>query len=228
MHFTRTAVAAAAIVTGALALTACSSNSGSASASSSTTSAPVASTLAASSGGTDTNQAGNGSPAAGSTGTAGNSSPTSENTSVAGNGSSNGRCHTGDLSYSWGTPSPNGNPNDQQHAYVVLKNTGAHTCSMHGFPGVDLVNSGTQWPLRRNAQSPATVTLQPGHSTRFTVTFLPWTATGNVASNNFAPTALVITPPNETTSYDLPWRWGHVLLQDAATHPGTYVGPIGG
>jgi hypothetical protein len=24
----------------------------------------------------------------------------------------------------------------------------------------------------------------------------------------------------------LPWRYGSVLRQDAATHPGTYIGPI--
>jgi hypothetical protein len=200
---------------GALALTACNNNSGSTGTGSSTSSAAGGGTAAASSGGTATSQAGGGSPS-----TAG--------TDASATGSSTGRCHTGDLSYSLGSPSPNGNAAEQQHAYVVLKNTSAHTCSMHGFPGVDLVNSGTQWSLRRDSQSPATVTLRPGNSTRFTVTFQPWTADGNDASNDFAPTTLVITPPNETTSYDIPWHWGHVLLQDAATHPGTYTGPVGG
>jgi hypothetical protein len=37
----------------------------------------------------------------------------------------------------------------------------------------------------------------------------------------------VVTPPNETTSVSLAWPWSPVLLQDGATHPGTYVGPIG-
>ncbi|WP_370147999.1 DUF4232 domain-containing protein [Streptacidiphilus sp. EB129] len=140
------------------------------------------------------------------------------------------RCHTTDLGYSWATGGdavPNGNAQEQQKAVVMVKNTSGHQCTMHGFPGVNLVNSGHSWSLGRDNQAPVTLTLKPGDSTQFTVTFLPWTAEGNVASNNFAPTTLVITPPNETTSYDLPWRWGHVLLQDAATHPGTYIGPIG-
>ena len=39
---------------------------------------------------------------------------------------------------------------------------------------------------------------------------------------------IVITPPNETHSTDVPWEFQPVLLQDGATHPATYVGPVGG
>ncbi len=98
---------------------------------------------------------------------------------------------------------------------------------LRGFPGADLDNSGKQWPLTRSSQPPHTIALDPGDSTQFTVTFLPWSAEGNSAANDFAPTILVITLPNETKSYDIPWRWGHVLLQDGATHPGTFISPVG-
>ena len=125
-------------------------------------------------------------------------------------GTSAARCHTGDLGYSWGTPTPNGNASEQQHAYVELKNTSGHTCALRGFPGVDLVNGGQRWPLRRDAQTPATVTLRPGAATRFTITFLPWTAEGNVAGNDFAPTTVVITPPDETTQQTASWTYGSV------------------
>jgi hypothetical protein len=217
---------------GGFALSACSGSS-------SATSAPAASasgTAGTSTGGTASSPAG--SSTGGTTSTGGNgggSTPTTGTTGTTGTSGTTtsadtGRCHTTDLGYSWATGGdavPNGNAEQQQTAVVILKNTSGHTCTMHGFPGVDLVNNGTQWPLTRSSQQPSTLTLHPGDSTQFTVTFLPWTAEGNVASNDFAPSTLVITPPDETTSYDLPWRWGHVLLQDGATHPGTFISPVG-
>jgi hypothetical protein len=240
MQLIRTAAAATTLLAGALALTACGNDATASHAGPPADPAAVTATATTAPGaapsapdaGPDTS--GTGTDASG---TSANASDTGANTAnaprpAAGQGAkpaaASGRCHTGDLAFSWGSPSPDGDASRQQQAYVVLRNTSGHTCTMRGFPGVDLVNSGTQWSLRRTSQSPATVTLRSGATTRFTVTFLPWSADGNSASNDFAPTALVITPPDETSSYDLPWRWGHVLLQDAATHPGTYTGPVGG
>ncbi len=141
-----------------------------------------------------------------------------------------GRCHTAGLGYSWagGAAAPDPGSPRQQEAEVVLRNAGARPCTLHGFPRADLVGGGRRWSLLRDTLSPGTVTLGPGGTARFTVTFLPWTPDGAVERNDFAPTALVITPPGGTASYDLPWHWGHVLLQDGAGHPGTYVGPVGG
>ncbi|MEC3995411.1 DUF4232 domain-containing protein [Actinacidiphila sp. DG2A-62] len=247
MQLIRTAAAATTLLAGALALTACGNDATASHAG--PPADPAAVTAAATTAPGDAPSAPDAGPDTSGTGT--DASGTSANASApgantaggdtsranaprpaAGQGAkpaaASGRCHTGDLAFSWGSPSPDGDASRQQQAYVVLRNTSGHTCTMRGFPGVDLVNSGTQWSLRRTSQSPATVTLRSGATTRFTVTFLPWSADGNSASNDFAPTALVITPPDETSSYDLPWRWGHVLLQDAATHPGTYTGPVGG
>jgi hypothetical protein len=240
MQLIRTAAAATTLLAGALALTACGNDSTASHAGPPADPAAVTATATTAPGGAPSapdagpDTSGTGTDASG---TSANASDTGANTAnaprpAAGQGAkpaaASGRCHTGDLAFSWGSPSPDGDASRQQQAYVVLRNTSGHTCTMRGFPGVDLVNSGTQWSLRRTSQSPATVTLRSGATTRFTVTFLPWSADGNSASNDFAPTALVITPPDETSSYDLPWRWGHVLLQDAATHPGTYTGPVGG
>jgi len=36
---------------------------------------------------------------------------------------------------------------------------------------------------------------------------------------------LVITPPNDSTHAELTWHQP-VLLQDGATHPGTYISPV--
>lgn len=231
MRLARTAVAVAAAAVGVLALGACDGNTGGASPDASRTSAPAGATdTAPGDSGTTTGGAATGGAATTGTDSGSGTGTKTGASGTAGGSASGSRCHTGDLGYSWATGGdavPDGDSTKQQQAHVMLKNTSGHTCSMHGFPGVDLVNSGQQWSLRRTSQSPTTLTLHPGDTTQFTVTFLPWNAEGNAASNNFAPTTLVITPPNETTSYDIPWRWGHVLLQDGATHPGTFISPIG-
>ncbi|MEV5597215.1 DUF4232 domain-containing protein, partial [Streptomyces sp. NPDC052496] len=36
-----------------------------------------------------------------------------------------------------------------------------------------------------------------------------------------------VTPPNETTALTLTWPWGPLTHQDGATHPATFVHPIG-
>lgn len=224
MRFVRTAVAVTATAVGVLALGACDGNTGTSDAASSPP--PVS----ASTSGTPTSTSGGGTTvraSGGSTKAAGGT--TTGSTGATGTAASS-RCHAGDIGYSWATGGdavPNPHSTEQQSAVVILKNTSGRTCVLRGFPGADLVSSGKQWSLTRSSHSPDTIPLDPGDSTQFTVTFLPWSAEGNVASNDFAPTTLVVTLPNETTSYDLPWRWGHVLLQDGATHPGTYISPVG-
>lgn len=230
MRLQRTAAIAVVALLGGFALSACSGSTGATAAPGASASGAAGASAAASAGASAGSSAGTGGSSSGSNGGSAPTSGASSSTNATTTGADSSRCHTGDLGYSWATGGdavPNGDAGEQQAAVVILKNTSGHTCSMHGFPGVDLVNSGIQWPLERSSQQPVTITLHPGDSTQFTVHFLPWSAEGNVASNDFAATTLVITPPNETTSYDLPWRWGHVLLQDGATHPGTFVGPIG-
>jgi hypothetical protein len=134
-------------------------------------------------------------------------------------------CATSDLDFSWvsgGKQDPAGGVG-QYDAVVALKNKSGHACAMHGYPGVDLVNSGTQWSLTRASAPVKTVTLAGGASAQFTITYLAWRKGDSAA---FAPTTVVITPPNQRSSYDIPWKWGQILLQDGATHPGTYVGPV--
>lgn len=90
---------------------------------------------------------------------------------------------------------------------------------------MDLKSSGGSWSLSRSSVTPKKVTLAPGASTTFTITFLPWTKDGGT---EFKATSVIVTPPNETTSTTLAWPGGSVLLQDGATHPGSYTGPVGG
>ncbi|MEV7033917.1 DUF4232 domain-containing protein [Streptomyces sp. NPDC093272] len=158
------------------------------------------------------NTSGSGRGTGGSTGTGG---------SAAGGGSATAACQASGLGYSW---ADTGSGSGQKHAVVALTNKSGRTCTLYGFPGVDLVDGGRQWSLRRTDATPQRVTLASGAAARFTLTYLPSDAGDSTA---FTPTTVVITAPDQRTSYDLPWHGGPVVLQDGATHPGTYVGPVG-
>ncbi|SHL24461.1 DUF4232 domain-containing protein [Actinacidiphila paucisporea] len=134
-----------------------------------------------------------------------------------------GRCHTAGLRFSFGNGSQGySSSDDQQHLQVVMTNTSGRTCTVKGFPGVDLKAADT-WSLVRSSASSSAVTLKPGARASFTVTYLPWEAGSGV---EFKAKSLVVTPPDETTPVTLTWPGGSVLRQDGATHPGTYVGPV--
>jgi hypothetical protein len=165
-------------------------------------------------------------PTAASNGSAGN---TGINGGATGAGAAAGgsapACQAAQLGYSWaGTKADPSGGSGQMQATVALTNKSGHACSMYGFPGVDLVNSGKQWSLMRDNATPHRVTVAGGASAHFTITYL---ASESGDSAPFKPTTVVITAPNQRSSYDLPWRFGSVLLQDGATHPGTFIGPVG-
>ncbi|WP_405583423.1 DUF4232 domain-containing protein [Streptomyces sp. NBC_01190] len=134
-----------------------------------------------------------------------------------------GRCHTAGLRFSFGNGDATyGSADDQQHLQVLMTNTSGSTCTVKGFPGVDL-KAADSWSLVRTSKSPATVTLTSGASASFVITYQPFEAGSGV---EFKAKSVVITPPSETTSVTLTWPGGSVLRQDGATHPATYVGPV--
>jgi hypothetical protein len=119
---------------------------------------------------------------------------------------------------------------------VDLANHGSSACTMEGFPGVDLVGvaNGQEsytWPLVRSSVTYATeshqgiskVTLQPGGTAHFDLRYLPGAA--GDGSNLISVDKMVITPPNDFTQADMTWDQ-EVVLQDAATRPGTYIFPV--
>jgi hypothetical protein len=108
-----------------------------------------------------------------------------------------------------------------------MTNTGSSACTMDGFPGVDLVGvangqNNYTWPLERQVVSYSKVTLQPGGTAHFNLMYLP-VAAGS--SGNISVLKMVITPPNDYTQAEVTWDQP-VLLQDAATHPGTFISPM--
>ncbi|WP_307866092.1 DUF4232 domain-containing protein [Streptomyces smyrnaeus] len=104
---------------------------------------------------------------------------------------------------------------------VNLRNTSSATCTLRGFPGVDLKSNAGSFNAARNNTAPPTVTLQPGQTTRFTLHY-PRNDTGG---SGVTVTSLVVTPPNETQSQTLPTSI-NLPVSDSPTPPVT-VGPVG-
>lgn len=214
---TRTArwgLSAGVLVVAGLALSACDSN-GSVTASSSSGPNATQSTTGSTTGGT-TNPVSpsngptsdpNGSPAAGQ--------PTRGNGSGTGGGSAAAVCQTANLSFS----SSGGMA--QGEVLINLKNTGSTTCSMHGFPGVDLKGRDGTVSATRTTMAVPTVTLSPGQTTDFTLHYPP----NNSGGSGVTFTSVVVTPPNETHSHTM--SLGINIPADSNSAPTITVDPVG-
>ncbi|WP_328311347.1 DUF4232 domain-containing protein [Streptomyces sp. NBC_00442] len=142
-----------------------------------------------------------------------------------GTGPDGDRCRTSGLAFAVAPGSGAQSKGSQGAVTITLTNKGTKSCVLKGYPGVDLVGGTTRWSLtRQTSQSPATVTVRPGATTTFTIFYLPF---DQGDGQEFQPKSIVITPPDETHAHTLPWTFSPVLLQDGATHPGTYVSPVG-
>ncbi|WP_060710769.1 DUF4232 domain-containing protein [Pseudonocardia sp. HH130629-09] len=129
------------------------------------------------------------------------------------------RCTSQSLEASVGTTLGN----DQKDTTIVWRNTSAAPCTMTGFGGVDLRGPddpqwGPSYSLPRAAEEPTTLVVKPGGTAHTVITWLP--------GDNWTPTEIVVTAPDETTSTTLTWDQGPVLRQDGATRPGTYIHPV--
>ncbi|MFI0818683.1 DUF4232 domain-containing protein [Streptomyces sp. NPDC021098] len=138
------------------------------------------------------------------------------------------RCHTSGLKAAFATGDdavPDPNAEGGTTTSVMLTNKGRSTCKIGGFPGVDLksVNGGERWSLQRSSTKYGSITLAPGDSTDFTINL----AMTDEDEGFYQPAYAEITPPNETKSITLKWPWGTLVDQRSATHPGTFVNPIG-
>jgi hypothetical protein len=144
--------------------------------------------------------------------------------------------HLGDITWS---PEPN-NPHAAGRVPVIYTNVSGHPCYMEGFGGVDLHGpndpNGPVDSLRRAeapnpGATPVRLTLTPGGEANTTIVFTTWQQgdVGSMGSLDWVPTSVVVTPPNQTTSFTLPWFQGvSVLRQDTATHVGDYIFPVTG
>ncbi|MBM7439662.1 DUF4232 domain-containing protein [Streptomyces sp. HB132] len=100
-------------------------------------------------------------------------------------------CRTADLAFSSAGGMAEG------EVLIGLRNTGSASCSMRGFPGLDLESKdGTVSAERRSGRPARTVTLAPGESTGFSLYFPP-----NTGGSGVTFTSAVVTPPDETHSH---------------------------
>ncbi|AEM80172.1 DUF4232 domain-containing protein [Streptomyces violaceusniger] len=139
------------------------------------------------------------------------------------------RCHTSGLEASFATggdAAPDPNAGGSTTTSIVLTNAGDRPCKIGGFAGVDLTseNGGQVWSLARSSAKYGSITLGPGDSTDFTINLA---MTDESEEGSYKPAFAVVTPPNETSSLKLEWPWGALVDQRAATHPATFVNPIG-
>ncbi|MEU3708803.1 DUF4232 domain-containing protein [Streptomyces catenulae] len=137
------------------------------------------------------------------------------------------RCHTNELKAAIATgddAAPDPDAQGSTTTSVVLTNSGDRSCTLAGFPGVDVISeSGEAWSLARSSAKYSGITLAPGETTDFTINV----AMTDLGGDAWLASYLKITPPNETTSLRADWPWGPLLDQSGATHPATYVNPIG-
>jgi Protein of unknown function (DUF4232) len=131
-------------------------------------------------------------------------------------------CRTGDLSVQLKPGSPGAG---QRYATVVLTNSRTRTCTIHGYGGLALLGAsgqGVPTDVGRVADpAPLTVSLAGGASAR---SLLHWTVipADDEPGTECEPTAtaVVVTPPDQTSAAVLPWTYGPVcqhgsILQNA-------------
>lgn len=142
-------------------------------------------------------------------------------------GGNGGTCQPQNLTFALsGKATTPGYPGQKRQA-VDLRNTGSSACTMTGFPGVDLAGAArgqpnSTWSLVRQSVHYSQVTLRPGGTAHFTVIYLPQAA-GD--SGGISVATMVITPPGAFAQAELTWHQT-VVLQNGATHPGTYISPV--
>jgi len=133
-------------------------------------------------------------------------------------------CQTAKLRFALGASR---GTSSQRTQVVKLTNKGSSACTLRGFPGVNLIGTvkgkkNYSWSLVRQSLHYSTVTLKPGGTAHFNLIYLPAVQGDGI---NINVTTIVITPPNDYKHAELTWRHS-VLLQDGATHPGTYISPV--
>ncbi|WP_327295931.1 DUF4232 domain-containing protein [Streptomyces sp. NBC_01197] len=226
-------ISALALVAAAagLSLTACGSSDGSSASAANNSSA--SSTASGSTGGQGSTS---GSPSSGSSASNSSAGASSTNSS---SGSSTGSSTAGKVATK-SESAGSGSRCDADHLalsatsagvknqiVINMKNTGSGTCSMHGFPGVQLIGSdglGDTGPnAARTDASGSTMTIAPGEETRFLLHYIP-----DTSGSGKTYTRLDVTPPNERVSEIVNLNKLAITVSPSTGNaPDVYVDPIG-
>lgn len=127
------------------------------------------------------------------------------------------RCHTGMLDGALKRGSPGAG---QRYAELTLRNTGDSTCTLYGYPGLELLDeSGSTLPtdVSRTADpGPDTLRLAPDEtsSAQLHWSVVPSGTDPAGSSCEPVPAGVTITPPDETDSFRLDWNHGRVCGGD--------------
>lgn len=141
-----------------LSLTACDSTGSNASATLNTSTATAGST-GAQSAKSDSSSSASSSSGSSSSGSSSKGSGTGAQLAAKSATTSSAMCKTDNLAFSVSGAMA------EDEILVNLRNNGSSTCSMHGFPGLDLMGSSGTAIAARADVSPSTVTLAPGEET---------------------------------------------------------------
>lgn len=130
------------------------------------------------------------------------------------------RCTTANLTVALGAATTVATA--QHQIPVTFTNRSADRCTLYGYPGAQLLAAaGTGDDIVRSPLvNRTTVVLEPGGMAHAVLTYLTADADSGPA---FVPTRLAVTPPDERRSIVVPWTYGPIVNQEAATHPGTYI-----
>ncbi|MFE4874550.1 DUF4232 domain-containing protein [Streptomyces sp. NPDC056682] len=224
MRVKKMSVLAVVVAAAGLSLTACNSSDGSSASANTSASASASSSTGASSSTTaGTSTGGQGSTSGSSSGSTGSngSKKGSGSTAQAQSSASGSRCKADHLALS-ATAS-----GAKDEIVVNMKNTGSSKCSMHGFPGVQLVGPdglGDNGPDAARADATAsTVTVGPGEETRFLLHYSP-----DTSGSGKTYTRLLVTPPNETVGEIVNLNGVTITVAAASgTVPDVVVDPVG-
>jgi hypothetical protein len=136
------------------------------------------------------------------------------------------RCATTSLDVALGTAKQV--VNTQYQVPIVFTNVSAQPCFLLGFPGTDFGAAGAlPVSLVRAPAKPARINLAPGRQAHAVLTYLSGPDPTCDAGGPWTPSTLTVTPPDDTTSVQIPWPGGSVDdCQTGATHPGSFVGPV--
>lgn len=227
----QTVLASAALVAGALLMTACQdSDSGAAQGASSNVpggqapGSPNASNPGGSQGGNS--QGSQGGTQGGGNNSTGKSSGGGQGT-AAGNGTTSGggtgkvsKCRTDELKVTAIDNTISGDPDGS--VAVTFKNNGPD-CSMAGFAGVNLKTDAGDISAERTSQESVSIVLKAGKSVSFSIGY-PVETMGEASGLRI--TGLVVTPPDETKSVTIAWPGAGRFPVKSGGAP-VKVGPIG-
>ncbi|MGW9214233.1 DUF4232 domain-containing protein [Embleya sp. NPDC055664] len=130
------------------------------------------------------------------------------------------KCRTDDLSFLADDVTIDG---DGNRTVAVTLNNLAGDCSMYGFAGVDLKTTAGPISAKRTSEPVFPITLKRDTSISFGIHY----PSNDSGGSGVRITGLLVTPPGETKAADIPWPGAATLPVTGGTGSAVTVGPMG-